>query len=81
MIQPIIQRIINSIPGWQRDFLTYPGRELLIKSVLSATQTYFLTTFKKPKWAYNKIGRFRRTYLWRGQDNGNDSGGHCLENW
>jgi hypothetical protein len=45
----LVQKIDNRLPGWQRGFLTYPGRELLIKSVLTAMPTYFLTIFKMSK--------------------------------
>lgn len=50
-IQPLVQKIANRIPGWKRDLLTYPGRELLIKTVLSAMPTYLLTIFELPAWA------------------------------
>jgi hypothetical protein len=52
--------------GWQRDFLSYPGRELLIKSILSAIPTYFMTAFKMPKWAY--VGIFCTGKIYGGQD-------------
>jgi hypothetical protein len=81
MIQPIIRKIINRMPGWQREYLAYPGRELLIKCVHSAIPTYFMTAFKMSKWAYNKIDKFRRAFLSKGRDNGRISGGHCLVNW
>lgn len=80
-VQPIIQKIANRLPGWERDFFTYPGRELLVKTVLSDMPTYFLTIFKLPKWAIDSIDRFRRSFLWRGQDPDKVKGGHCLVNW
>jgi hypothetical protein len=51
MFQPVIQKIEGRVPGWKRNFLTHPGRELLVNSVLSSMPTYFLTVFKMPKWA------------------------------
>jgi hypothetical protein len=77
----VIQKISNRMPGWKKNFRTYPGRELLVKTVLSATPTYFLTVFKLPKWGFVRINRFRRSFLWKGQDPDNIRGGHCLVNW
>jgi hypothetical protein len=77
----LIQKIGNKLPGWKRGSLSYPGIELLIKSVLSAMPTYFLTVYKMPKWGISRIDRFRRSFLWKGQDPDNVRGGHCLVNW
>jgi hypothetical protein len=76
-----VQNIANRLPGWKRNFLTYPGRETLVKSVLSTMPTFFLTVFKMPKWGFARIDRFRRSFLWRGKDQENIKGGHCLVNW
>jgi hypothetical protein len=58
LMQIVIQKIGSRLPGWKRNFLTYPGRELLLKSVLLAMPTYFLMVFKMPKWGFNRIDRF-----------------------
>jgi hypothetical protein len=76
----LIQKIANRIPGWKRNFLTYPGREIRVKMVLSAMPTYFLSIFKMPKWWFKKVDRYR-SFLWRDQDPENFKGGHCLVNW
>jgi hypothetical protein len=81
ILQSLIQKIANRLPGWKRNFLTYPGRELLVKSVLSTMPTYFLTVFKMPKWGLCKIDRFRRSFLWKEEDPEHVKGGHCLVNW
>jgi hypothetical protein len=67
--------------GWQRRLLTYPAREILMKSFLSARPTYFLTVFRMPQWGFNKIDRFRRGFLSKGLDPGNVKGGHCMVKW
>jgi hypothetical protein len=64
----VIQKIANRMPGWKRNFLTYPGREILVRSVLIVMPTFFLTVFKMPKWGFAKIDKFRRSFLWRGKD-------------
>jgi hypothetical protein len=48
--------------------MRYPGRQLLVKSVLFVMHIYFMTVFKMSKWAHSKIHKFRRSFLWRGDD-------------
>jgi hypothetical protein len=59
----IQKKIAKRMPGWQRNFLAYPGREILINSILSVLPTYFLTVFKMPKWGLNMIERYMRGFL------------------
>jgi hypothetical protein len=80
-LQPLLQRIGNRLPGWKRNLISYPGRELLVKTVLSAMPTHFLTVYKLPKWAEKEIDRYRRSFLWRGEDPDKVKGGHCLVKW
>jgi hypothetical protein len=64
----MVEKVAKRLPGWQRRFLTYPDRELLVKSVLSAMPTHFLTMFKMPKKTIKRIDQFRRSFIWRGKD-------------
>jgi hypothetical protein len=60
----------------QRDYQARKeGRELLLKFVLSAMPTYYMTIFKVPKWGFKHIHRFRRSFLWKGKDSENVNGG------
>jgi hypothetical protein len=61
--------------------MTYSGRELLIRFVLSAIPTHLITTVKPPKWFISRIDKFRRGFLWRGKDPDQVRGGHYLVNW
>jgi hypothetical protein len=54
-----VQKIGNRLPGWERNLLSYPGRELLVKTVLTTMSIHFLTAHKLPKWAAKDIDRFR----------------------
>jgi hypothetical protein len=81
MLHLVIEKIGNRLPGWKKNFLIYPGRELLVKTVLSAMPTYFLTVFTMPKWGLSCIDRFRRNFLRKGKNYENIRGGHCLVNW
>jgi hypothetical protein len=80
-LQPLVQKIAHRLPGWKKCLLTYPERELLVKSALSAILTHFLTIFKLPKWTILGVDRYRRSFMWRGTDLENIRGGHCLVNW
>jgi hypothetical protein len=52
----------------------------LVKFMLIAIPTYFLTVFKMKKWAIARIDKFHRGFLWKGHEVNNVSGGHCLVN-
>jgi hypothetical protein len=80
MLQHIIQKIGNRLSDWKRNLFTYPGREVLVKIVLTAMPTFFLTVFKMRKWAISRIDKFRRGFLWKGHDGDNIRVGHCLLN-
>jgi hypothetical protein len=49
--------------------------------LLNQLPTYFFTVFKMSKWGISNIDKFRRSFLWKGQDPENVRGGHCLVNW
>jgi hypothetical protein len=80
-LQALVQKIAHRLPGWKKGLLTYRGRELLVKSVLFAMPTHFLTIFKLPKWTILGVDRYRRSFMWRGTDPENIRGRHCLVNW
>lgn len=80
-MQPLVEKIANRLPGWKTEFMSCPGRELLIKSVMTSMPTYFMTIFKLSKWAIKAIDRFRRSFLWKGKNPDQVAGGHCLVNW
>ena len=77
----MVQKIGSRIPGWKKNLLSYAGREALVKSVLSAMPTYFLSVFKLPKWAIKEIDKLRCSFLWKGDDPDRVRGGHCLVKW
>jgi hypothetical protein len=81
MLQPVIQKLSSRLPGWNMIFFSYHGREILVKSILSVMPTFFLSIFKMPKWAFAKMDRIRRSFLWKGQDLERVKGGHYLVNW
>jgi hypothetical protein len=78
-VQPIIDKMANRLPLWKGRFLNKAGRLKLINSVLSSLPIYFLTVFPIKKWAFKKMDKIRRSFLWKGTDS--CSGGHCLVCW
>jgi hypothetical protein len=62
-MQPIIQKIGGRLLGWKRRFMTYSGREILVKIVLLAMPTHFITSFKPSKWLISGIDKYRRSFL------------------
>jgi hypothetical protein len=81
MMQPMLQKVADRLSWWKRNFLSYLGRELLMKMVLSAIPTFYMIVFKMSKKGINFIDRFRRGFLWKGEDLENVKGGRCLVNW
>jgi hypothetical protein len=49
MLQSVNQKIGNRLLGWKGKLVSYPGSELLVKTILSTMPTFFLTVFKMPK--------------------------------
>jgi hypothetical protein len=68
MILPLVQKIGNWLPGWKRNLLSYPRRELLVKMILSSMPTHFLRVYKLLAWAKKDIDHFCRSFLWRGEE-------------
>jgi hypothetical protein len=69
------------LPGWKKNFPTCIGRGLLMKNVLAAMPTFFLSDHKMHKWPYARFDRYRRSFLLKGSDPNRVRGGHSLINW
>jgi hypothetical protein len=41
VMMELVHKVANRLPGWKRNILTYPSRELLVKIVLTAVPTFF----------------------------------------
>jgi hypothetical protein len=68
MMLPLVQKIGNWLPGWKRNLLSYPRRELIVKTILSSMPTHFLRVYKLLAWAKKDIDHFCRSFLWRGEE-------------
>ena len=78
-LQPMIDKIARRLPRWRGKLLNSAARLELVNSVLSAIPIYMLTVFQLGKWAFKKIDKIRRDFLWK--SNTEESKGICLVNW
>lgn len=56
--------------GWKRSYLSSGGRLVLIRAVLSALPTYFLSLFKIPRKVAREIEKKFRNFLRESEDGG-----------
>jgi hypothetical protein len=78
-IQPIIDRMADSLSGWKADLLTKAGIKVHVQFVLTATIIYLVMALDLPQWAHKAIDKIWRSYFWRGHKE--VRGGHCLVAW
>jgi hypothetical protein len=77
--QPILDRIIASLPAWQRGLLQRSGRLILIKSTIMARPIHQVLVAEAPVWMLDEINKWARGFFWAGKDKVN--GGQCLVSW
>jgi len=53
--KPVIDRIVSRLSSWNHKFLSFGGRLVLLKSVLSSLPDYFLSFFKAPTGIISSI--------------------------
>ena len=53
--EPVVNRIKSRLSGWQSWFLSFGGRLILLKSVLTALPVYALSFFKAPSGIISSI--------------------------
>jgi hypothetical protein len=51
--KPVVDRIASRLLSWNNKFLSFGGRLVLLKSVLSSLPVYFLSFFKAPAGKYH----------------------------
>jgi hypothetical protein len=54
-IQPVVDKVIDRIPGWQSRLLSYVARATLLKACLASVPIYLLSVIKFSKWAIKAI--------------------------
>jgi hypothetical protein len=77
-IQPVVDKIINRIPGWKGRLLSYSARMTLLKACLASIPIYLMYVIKFPKWAIEIINSHLANFFWHDQE---DKYIYHLANW
>jgi hypothetical protein len=67
-IQPVVDKVINRIPGWVGILLSYAARLTLLKSCLDSIRIYLMSVIKFPKWAIEAINSQMTNFFWDDQE-------------
>jgi hypothetical protein len=79
VIQPIIDKMADLLPGWKADLINRAGRKIHVQFVLTLSTIIFLAmALDLPTWAHKVIDKIR-SYFWRGHREA--KGDHCLVGW
>ena len=53
--KPVVERIVGRLSSWNNKFLSFGGRLVLLKVVISSLPVYFLSFFKAPAGIISSI--------------------------
>ncbi|XP_074265496.1 uncharacterized protein LOC141587931 [Silene latifolia] len=62
----VVDKIVARIRGWGAKHLSYAGRLVLVKAVLTRLHVYWARIFSLPKGVIHKVESICRNYLWAG---------------
>ncbi|XP_073066025.1 uncharacterized protein [Primulina eburnea] len=65
---PVISKMSTKLGAWKKAFLSRGARLVLIKSVLNAMPTYYMSIFKVPNKVEKQLEALMRNFLWDGAD-------------
>lgn len=57
------ESVISKLAGWKAKFLSFAGRTLLIKSVMTAIPNYVMQGAALPMHLYDKLDKINRDFL------------------
>ncbi|CAN0912200.1 Transposon TX1 uncharacterized 149 kDa protein [Linum grandiflorum] len=63
---PVVSKVQNRLETWKTKHLSFGGRMVLIKSVLSSMPVYFLSVFRAPATVIKVIERIQNNFLLTG---------------
>ncbi|KAJ0471319.1 putative RNA-directed DNA polymerase [Helianthus annuus] len=66
--KPVVEIFQRRLSIWKAKTLSYGGRITLIKSVLNALPTYYLSLFKAPIKVIDALDKIRRVFFWGGSE-------------
>jgi hypothetical protein len=64
--KPVLDKITAKLSSWNNKFLSFGGRLVLLKSVLSSLPVYFLSFFKAPTCIISSIESIFKNFFWGG---------------
>lgn len=64
--RPILTCIISRLSNWKSKFLSFGGRLILLKYVLSSIPVYFLSFFRAPTGIISSIESLFKNFFWGG---------------
>jgi hypothetical protein len=74
-----MEAVHGRLNGWQGALLSPGGREIIVKSVMSAMMLHFMQALMIPAGVIKHIDRIRKGFLWRGNEA--TTGLTCRMNW
>ncbi|XP_071715131.1 uncharacterized protein [Rutidosis leptorrhynchoides] len=69
-LNPVIENIKNRLSCWKMRSMSYGGRLVLIKSILSNLPLYFLLLFRAPQCVLKLLENVRQEFFWGGTESG-----------
>ena len=76
--QPVLKKVEARLGGWRARMLSQGGRLVLVKAVLSAILTYFMSVFRMPSGVRRRLEGTMRSFFGMGQ---RPRGGGALVAW
>lgn len=68
--EPLLQQIKQRFSSWSSKALSFAGRLLLIKTVITGVSTFWCSSFILPKACINRINSLCGLFLWKGKSEG-----------
>ena len=60
----VVKRVINKLSWWKFEFLSFVGRLVLVKSVMSSIPNYVMQGVALPSHLCEKLDKISRDFLW-----------------
>jgi len=66
--EPVMNAVKSRLSGWQSRFLSFGGRLVLLKSVLTSLPVYALSFFKAPSGIISSLESMFNNFFWGGSE-------------
>ncbi|XP_010490159.1 PREDICTED: uncharacterized protein LOC104767890 [Camelina sativa] len=63
------ERLQHKVSGWQTNFLSFGGKEILLKSIAMALPSHTISCFKLPKTVSQQLASVMADFWWRNKQN------------